>query len=359
MAKRKTKKILSTNAVVYGPEPKFIADEITDENYNSVIAPLLLWYGQYAGIESEKKRTATHKAWIKEWALQNGFKKKEFSIPTQGISTVASVARLALKEFPIKDDHVDFIKNKISEWKPTKNATGFDRVAHGKKLAAQRKLKEEQEFTQLYTAFDHAIDCVLEGQSPEYSVTLITPKQEKELTAYYSRCLEEIRQSEDYKGRKRLFNKLVAIHEKILEDIKHQAQKTRMLKKANRAKAKTKKPAISQVKKLQYMSVHSDYNMASVDPEKLVGAGTVYVFDTKKRFLKKFVSNSVDGIQVSGTTLKNCNGTQKTIRKPNEQLLGFDKLPITKAAKVYDGIRAVDKETTGRMNKDVILLRVF
>ena len=101
----------------------------------------------------------------------------------------------------------------------------------------------------------------------------------------------------------------------------------------------------------------ADYNMVSIDPEKVVGATILYVFDTNKRFLRKFVSDS--GIVVSGTTLKNCTGVQKTIRNPEKQLANFASHVKGKCEKVFNEVKAVEKKTTGRLNKDCILLKAF
>lgn len=363
MARKRIKNELS---VVFGPEPVF--GEVTDDNYNHVLTAALHWYGQYGGANDSNGLRAFHKSWLREWAKENGIKRGTFTIPNQGISTVGSLARIALKGFPLKAEHLERLRKAFDNWEPVKPKK-VDKEAHARLLKLKARNKHQEAIRPAITLFDTAIDSIVDGEK-KWSVAYtgsLNATQVKELTAYYKKELAEIQLlkkgdkevSEYYDLPKLVVNRLIKAYGQILEEIKEAGSRGAVKRKAKAVRRKKAKPASAHVRKLKYMTIHKDYNLASIDAEKLVGAQTAYVFDTKKRLLKVYEAMGVNGIEIGGTTLKNCKGVQKKIRKPEEQVPMFATMPKTKAAKEFAAIRAKDKECTGRMNADSIILKVF
>ena len=364
------KRVKCELAAVFGPEPSFEGVKVTKANYNSVLIPALQWYGQYGGANNTNSLRAFHKSWLKEWALANGFKRGSFTIPNQGIGTLGSVARCALRGFKLAKRDVDRLKEALNGWAPVPKKT-VDHKAQSKMLKLKAKIKNDNELSPFFTLFDSAIDEVFAGAKKWDVKTTdsLNATQKKELTAHYKESLAEFKALHDesdaeltagYRKLPKLTRRrLVQLHKDILEEIAEAGVRGTVLRKATKVRRKKAKPASAVIKKLQYLPVHDGYGLHSFDPEKLVGASTAFVFDTKKRLLKRYDAKGVAGIEVTGTTLKNVVGVSKKIRKPELQLKGFDKLPVTKCNATFNSTKALEKECTGRTNRETILLRVF
>jgi hypothetical protein len=125
-------------------------------------------------------------------------------------------------------------------------------------------------------------------------------------------------------------------------------------------KRKTKTPE-QLVAKVKIMEEHKELKLKSVPAKDILGAMQLWVFNTKNRKLGCYHAIDADGLSVKGSSIINFNeskSVQKTLRKPEAMLP-----EILKGGKVYlrsalDGIRAVESSLTGRLNADIILVRV-
>ena len=121
------------------------------------------------------------------------------------------------------------------------------------------------------------------------------------------------------------------------------------------------KSAAEKVKKLQFKMSDSTYGVASEPPEKIIGAVACIVFNCKNRKLGIYIAKDNDGFAVKGTSLLNYDekSSQKTLRKPQEQLSLFKKTTKVRALKQFDILKTTDTKLTGRLNKDTIILAVY
>ena len=81
MAKKRIKTEL---AAVFGQEPDFSKTKVKKGSYNILLTDALQWYGQYGGAIDSNSLRVHHKQWLTDWALDNGFKDGDFTIPNQG-----------------------------------------------------------------------------------------------------------------------------------------------------------------------------------------------------------------------------------------------------------------------------------
>lgn len=151
--------------------------------------------------------------------------------------------------------------------------------------------------------------------------------------------------------------------EKLLDSIVSAARVIETVAKAQRKSRVRKAPtAEKQVAKLKYCEKDDTYGVASVNPSTVVGAKEVWVFNTKYRKLGKYVAQDESGLTVKGTTIKDYSETasvQKTLRKPKEQLRDFMKAGKVKLRTFLDEIKAVDTKLNGRVNNNIVILKVF
>jgi len=117
------------------------------------------------------------------------------------------------------------------------------------------------------------------------------------------------------------------------------------------------KPPSKLVPRLRYQREHSALGLKSINPEKIIGAKELYVYDVEKRQLSYFVADnklSVNGINIIDYNPENSFAV--TIRKP-EELFALTPTHRTLASKVKT-IKSVKKSVRQRLTENTILLSV-
>jgi len=150
---------------------------------------------------------------------------------------------------------------------------------------------------------------------------------------------------------------------KFICDLISDTEKFLLSKKATRkTRVQKLKPASKQVAKVLYLPSSSEYKIASVSPEKMVGADQVYLFNTKTRQMKYLVSDRRNGFEVKGSTISGFdvkNSFKKMLRKPEEFITVLAKASKSKALKELRTLKTKESETDGRINRDTIILKVL
>jgi len=152
--------------------------------------------------------------------------------------------------------------------------------------------------------------------------------------------------------------KLIAWCDQVILDCGKIAGAAVKSRKPRKRKTKTPEQLVAKVK---VMEEHKEFKLKSVPAKDILGAMQLWVFNTKNRKLGCYHAIDADGLSIKGSSIINFNeskSVQKTLRKPEATLP-----EILKAGKVYlrnalDGIRAVESGLTGRLNADIILVRV-
>jgi hypothetical protein len=124
-------------------------------------------------------------------------------------------------------------------------------------------------------------------------------------------------------------------------------------------KIKKKTPA-QLLKHFLFKASDPDLKIESVDPEDIIGADQLWVYDIEKRKLGVYRAKE-GGLTVYRRAIDNFEeetSVCKKLRKPGEivgTIPGMGKVPLRK---VLEGIRAVESPLKGRISEDTILLRV-
>ena len=116
------------------------------------------------------------------------------------------------------------------------------------------------------------------------------------------------------------------------------------------------------VKNLKFKKKDEDYAIESVNPTSILDASQVWVFDTKTRFLYKYVSNV--GMAVKGTTLKEFDESSSYKKKIRESYIKDVFADVltggkVKLRKVLDEINAKEVPVTGRIGKEMVIMRAI
>lgn len=148
-----------------------------------------------------------------------------------------------------------------------------------------------------------------------------------------------------------------------LDALQDAVEQYRGVKKATK-KARVKKSPSKEklVSKVKYCKDFAELKLVSVNPVDILGAQELWVYNTKTRKLGKYVPAAYQTeLGVKGTSITNFDETKsvcKTLRKPDAQLKEFMKSSKVQLRKFLDGIKATETKLNGRLNEDVVLLRV-
>jgi hypothetical protein len=185
---------------------------------------------------------------------------------------------------------------------------------------------------------------------------------------FYTRNLEELQEAagtkdeqlkEAYSHLSKLqLKKITAFYQEIVSACEMLAQEAKVNRKP---KAKKAVPAEKIVAKLKYRKADEPLKLVSINPADILGAKELWTYNTKSRKLGKYVAKEFADLGVKGTTITGFDelkSVQKTLRKPADQLKEFKAAGKVALRKFLEDINAVDTKMNGRINEEILLLKV-
>jgi hypothetical protein len=185
---------------------------------------------------------------------------------------------------------------------------------------------------------------------------------------FYIRNLEELVEAASTKDEqlkeayshlsKAQLKKITAFYQEIVSACDMLGQEAKINRKP---RAKKTVPADKIVAKLKYQKTNDQLKLVSINPVDIVGAKELWVYNTKSRKLGKYVADEFKELSIKGTSIIGYNenqSVQKTLRKPEDQIKEFKAAGKIALRKFLDDIKAVDIKLNGRVNEEVILLKV-
>jgi len=137
----------------------------------------------------------------------------------------------------------------------------------------------------------------------------------------------------------------------------------RIIKNSTAQRKPRKKKTLSAsrlIKNLKYQQEFTDFKLVSINPEKIIGASELWIYNTRYKTLGVYYAvNSIRGLSVKGCTIQNFDkdtSIQKTARKPQEVLEVLNKRSLKRQLK---DMKTKEQKMTGRINAQTILLGVF
>jgi hypothetical protein len=363
------------------------ADQMTGEKFTAHFHQAMKWYN----LESNSKDL---KPQVINWMSKNGYSKSEMAGFKKtkdwrcGI-TVGAIAACLNKGMP--EVHPEFNNGKnTSEW--LKNE--IDKIIReGKNDFVETEVKETK--TQVFTMTiqervqesslnmtEEIEEAIRSWQDDPESfdpkafkiLNLLKGKQSKSAHAriirdFYSRWLNELNElssgnadeqlKEGYKHRSRKqIKKMIEFLTEIESACNMLLQEAKINKKPRKVKTVSKDKLVA---KLKFKKSDEPLKLVSINPVDIIGSKELWVFNTKTRKLGKYVAAEYQELGVKGTTITGFDtdkSVQKTLRKPAEQLKDFKAAGKVSLRKFLDEINAVDTKLNGRINEEILLLKV-
>jgi hypothetical protein len=126
-------------------------------------------------------------------------------------------------------------------------------------------------------------------------------------------------------------------------------------------RAKKVVPADKLIAKLKYKKSDEPLKLVSINPADIIGSKELWVYNTKTRKLGKYVASEYQELSVKGASITGFSemlSIQKTLRKPVDQLKDFKAAGKVQLRKFLDDIKATDTKMNGRINEEIMLLKV-
>jgi hypothetical protein len=363
-----------------------------DERFDQMLHDALRHYGYFSSPKDMNKNmvkwleaNVTDAKVIKAWK-----KTADWRTPVPAYS----LASAALAGMPMKPDHFDYVINSVN--------TAIEKSVAAGEVLVEKKKKQEPAKLQLVSAkldrhiIDPSIqdritakidehilhieetweDDVLAGEKvtaevQSYLKTENVPASMIDRIAdHFQANADEIAASQgkdadpDLKEgyahiKKAHYTRIAKFYTSMIEDLKMYKEEKKVARSPRKRKAQ---PASKVVAKLKFLKKDDNLKLVSINPEDIIDAKELWVYQTKYRKLGKYVADGYSTLSVKGASVVGFDPTKsvkKTLRKPKEQIAEFKKAGKVKLRKFLEEIKSVDTKLSGRISKDTILLKVI
>jgi len=370
LVKRKPKTIRVTKSEAYIVNKKHLGDEpnFTKPLSKTDYINALNWYNYMCTNSEAKEYIVTY---LKNLGRVNDAKKIK-SVPDNLIpTTVAWVCRLLSRGFTLPTDTQDYINDRIKETYKYVQETKEEDSKPVVSIQDRMRERTHDILGEIEGMIDDYIYDNVEFSLYEwlqsnnipaaYATSIIskfTPVLDELLEAYEGKD-EQLKEGYRHLKKAEIKN-LVSFYNTLIEDAERYSSNTKKIKKTRKPRAVSVE---KKIKNLKYQKEDATYKIASVSPEKVIGAMELWTFNTKYKTITRLTAIDRGGLQVKGTSITNyCESnsiTRSVGRKdPNEflkRILEGGKLVLRK---VFDEIKT-EKPLAYRINENTILLRVI
>jgi hypothetical protein len=382
-APKKTRDPLFTDEKYTGSEPVWDTEralKMSQEEFDHFLRKSFFYYNYFYAQKDLKKHMV-------KWMQENKYSKADVSAFIRSSDRAVPMTAYGLlmsnrQGMPFREKELTYFKQQIdnaiaaADSEPEDSATGakpVEATAPIKVPTIQDRLNEKTSehlahFEGLYDevvtgasvdpkAYDYFVaNNVPQGQLGKFQDYVDT--QRMYLTAAIDKLDEQY--VEAYKHyRAADFKRHFAFLDTIQTAVDQYRQVKKATKKARVKRAPNKEKVAS---KLKYMKEEKTLKLVSINPVDIIGAQELWCYNTKTRKLYKYIADSLTGpLGIKGTSITNFDTAKsvgKTLRKPDEKLKEFAKASKVQLRKFLDEIKATETVGNGRINLDMILLKV-
>ena len=151
----------------------------------------------------------------------------------------------------------------------------------------------------------------------------------------------------------------IAFVRKIQTDAERYAENHKPVRKAKKIKLIS---AEDKVKKLNFLKEDEDNKLTSIEPSEIIGAELLFLFNSKTNQLSYYHTTDRGGLDVKGASIKNFDTDTSAVKKLGakttyflDRVLGGGKITLNK---IMNEINSKASEATGRVNNNMIILKV-
>ena len=382
-APKKTRDPLFTDEKYTGGEPVWDTEralKMTQAEFDHFLRKGFFYYNYFYAQKDLKKHAVS-------WMQEQKYSKSDVSAfirsPDRAMPMTAYSLLMSHRQgMPFREKELNYFKQQIhnainsADAEPAETATGAkaaEPIPVVKAPTIQDRLNEKT--SEHLAHFEGLYDEVILGETVDpkaydYLVSNTVPQSQiKKFEDLFMRRKTELGEAlgkldeqvvEAYRHYKAADFKR---HHAFIQSILDALEQYRGVKKATK-KARVKKSPSKEklVAKLKYMKEEKTLKLVSINPVDIIGAQELWAYNTKTRKLYKYIADSLHGpLGIKGTSLTGFDETRsvgKTLRKPEEKLKEFAKASKVQLRKFLDEIKATETIGNGRINADMVLLRI-
>lgn len=363
---RKPKKLKFSKNEQYVVNLKYLGDEpqLSDDYSNVDFMKALSWYGSMCTIAEARE-------YIKDY-LTSVNRKKEIALLNRVSDawvplSAAWVARIICRGTKVKPESNAFLQNKLKEVFSRNDHKEEKVEAPTNVVSIQERMRERQ-----YDIIGEIEQLIDSGQ--EFSLYDWLKANEipaaycNAIIMHYSPWLQELIEATENNDSqlkeayshmsKKLLKERILFFSKLLED----AEKYSNVTKKTRAPRKPRAISIEKrLKYFRYQKEDNNYKIASINPEKIIGAQELWTFNTKYKVVTVFRAIDRGGLQINRSSITNYDEknsfSKGTGRKPEKTLDSLRNGGKIVLKKLMDGLKT-DKPLQFRINENTVLIRV-
>lgn len=362
---RKQKTVRVSKSEQYLVNFKYLGDEPSPilEYSNTEYGKALNWYNYMCTIDDARE-------YLKEYLKQNNKTdqaKLLSKIPDVKISTTAAwIARMSTRGSNLPDSEYEFLEKKLQESFKHVQKTQ-DEPKTGEVISVRERMKERA--CEIIADIEKMIDkgetfslyeWLKKNEIPASYSTIISSHYSSWLQELYDAIHnpdEQLKEAYSYLSKKQLKEKYEYI-KSIIDD----ANKYGDVAKKTRAPRKPRSISTEKLlKDFKYQKEDKNYKIASINPEKIIGAQEIWTFNTKYKFITVIRALDRGGLSVKGTTIikfdEKTSISKSTGRKTEEVVGQITSLSKTALKKILEDLK--DAYFSTRINENTILLKII
>ena len=360
-----------------GSEPEWPAEaaDWDNERFDNRLRKSFYYYNYYYSQKDCKK-------YVVEWLQKNSKlsieEVKAFNRAGDRLlpMTVCSLIMAHRAGMPFRGRHIEFIVDSVmdvvakAEPEPVAEIATAEQVAYRPTIQDRLAERTSEIIGELEGIFDDVAtgvknptklydylvaNNVVQSQLGKYEDVYKTRKAELELAI--SKKDEQVR--EGYSHLKAAdFKRIIAWIDDLLAAVEQYRGVKKSLKKARVKKAPSREKVVAKIK---YAKDNAGLKIVSINPADIIGAQALWVYNVKTRKLGRYVAAAYQTLNVKGTSIVNFDtdkSVSKTLRKPEEKLKEFARAGKVQLRKFLDDVKATETKMNGRINADIVLLKV-
>jgi hypothetical protein len=370
-------KVPVADSKVMGAEPIW-SDDYVPTDYQSEYGKALSWYNLIADPKDCR-------AFLVDWFKGDTDKLKALGQISDRLlpRTYANSARIAMRGFPLNDEHKSRIWEKVEE-RVSKKIALIDDDAPAPEPTVKVVKKPLIATSFIVSDVDDEIENLINGEDTRNIAQILMPYRLTDKN--YLDCVQKIEPmlaefAELVEVRRLPKGQLTDSQEQLLESYAHltsmksvkdivkllesyisDLKKSYVSKQVAKVRKKKPKDKSKLVQNLKFLKDDAALGVTSVEPINLLNCSEVWTFDTKTRKISKYFNPVSGSITVKGASLVGFDenfSNSRLLRKPETQVKEFSELKKNDLTKWYSAVKSKSGPVRARLTPTTLILKVF
>ena len=370
-------KVSTADLKYCGAEPEWANTVITDDNRQLLTIKAFNWYN-YVCTGDERRHFVQD--WIKHHQLNPTLITAVDRAAERDISSTAAwLARMSIMGYPLSPTQRQMIDQMLERVQGIKNPAAATSLLTPKSAVSSSSGKNPADRraklidAALDMVDDAVTDCLYSGRSGIKPEQVIKAAGSSRATVQAVANLTEIKLAQFTELLKErsgprpgqiseAYSRVTDAHARLTVKWLTQllALTAQLLATATRTRRIKPVDPVKQVSKLVYLKSHDQLKLTSIDPRKCIDADEVWTYCVRTRKITVYRPVANQKLTVKGAQLINVDpvsSSQKTLRKPQTQLVQFAQTNSKKLGSWLEGVNTTAHRPKPRLNAHTIILK--